>query len=83
MCCLGFVCLATGLNKEEILYKSQPAFLDRRIKGLATKFGHWFDNTTITEDMMEVNDAKDILESARIQRLILLGKKAGYLLTFK
>lgn len=83
MCCLGFVCLAAGLSKKEILEQSQPASLDRRIKGLAVKSGGWLVNTIITEDMMKVNDAKDILESDRIQRLTSLAKKAGYLFTFK
>lgn len=90
-CCLGFACLAVGLVKDDIYEESTPAEVnqamnDSQIGQLSDLLNVYdfnkYTDSDISNNLMAVNDSKDITEEEREENIVDLGKKAGINFTF-
>lgn len=84
MCCLGFLGLACGLKKAQILDADSPETVDRSLwdkwsKGMITRG----INSALCQEMMDTNDTMDLEEEFRETKLKKLFKRIGYKVEFK
>lgn len=87
MCCLGFLGLACGYTKKEILGVQTPACASRRIDAkakwpslLLNKEG---GDSIFGDDLMRMNDNREIKDSVREAELKELFKEINYEVVFK
>ncbi len=76
MCCLGFACLAKGLDPEQIAFVPRPDDLDQS----GEELDDWELN--VVERAMEINDDYRIDDMAREARLVPVLAKLGFAVTF-
>lgn len=78
MCCLGQVCEQLGFPLSVLRNKSTPMELDEEIESLVVEA----QDSNLTEEMMAVNDQKEIPDSERESSLSKLAQQAGFSLKF-
>jgi hypothetical protein len=88
MCCLGFFCLAAGIERDRIWMKTTPQVLCRdeeqiphELQGLVDSMGKP-TNSALCTSLIEVNDDNSITDEEREQGIIRLFAKIGHEVTF-
>ena len=90
MCCLGFVCLALGATKEQILNKDSPLQLQKNTRFRVTNLLerrelhcelHWVHHDAVC-DAMELNDYEHTSDACKEGQLIPILAKVGIELEF-
>jgi hypothetical protein len=81
MCCVGFACLAYGINREEILGCSGVSNVNRAV---TRKLPSWYrnDHSSDLADAYRENDEEDTLAETRERRLVKLFERNGDNLIF-
>lgn len=83
MCCLGFECIARGLDKEAILHRWSPeSVVQANMISNINHMTHKGINTDLVNKAIDINDAEDINDKTRIQKLKKLFRKRGIKLSF-
>ncbi len=80
-CCLGFFANACGISDEQILDRQEPAGVPKVVSDFANQDWNNLDST-LSGDMMSVNDDENLSDKDREERLIVLFGRAGHEIVF-
>ncbi len=81
-CCLGFACLALGLNEDQILRCCYPAKTFHELKGLTELQWGIIRNTEFSKEAAIVNDDATITDKVREAKLKEMAFEAGFVFEF-
>lgn len=84
-CCLGQISQQVGISKKEILNSACPGDLSKKIPLLSnkSKVKGYFEDSSLSEQAMEINDDITFNDKEREQKLKLLFSKYKHKLEFK